>query len=218
MKERKLSNTDMNKVIMEKIPIKSRVDSVYLPIFAINIAEDAYKTLHDDLIIIGNKETREFDRQISNTFRRYHASNMKAMGGELYCCVMRNSESLFKTIRQTLSTMRIQCYREMQKQDLEICKDRLKTETIAECAMIDCIMEYVRTTDRFYAEQFQKLIGDRYRYEIKKDVDIELISHCLKDIAMITGDVYLDRIESKDIDTSKRIFATQMNSLNIIEK
>ena len=35
---------------------------------------------------------------------------------------------------------------------------------------------------------------------------------------MITGDVYLDRIESKDIDTSKRIFATQMNSLNIIEK
>jgi hypothetical protein len=92
MKERKLSNTDMNKVIMEKIPIKSRIDSVYLPIFAINIAEYAYKTLHDDLIIIGNKETREFDRQISNTFRRYHASNMKEMGGELYCCVMRNSE------------------------------------------------------------------------------------------------------------------------------
>ena len=64
----------------------------------------------------------------------------------------------------------------------------------------------------------QSRYGGRYRYEIKKDVDIELISHCLKDIAMITGDVYLDRVESKDIDTSKRIFATQMNSLNIIEK
>ena len=218
MKERKLSNTDINKVIMEKIPIKSRIDSVYLPIFAIFIAEDAYKTLHDDLIIIGNKETREFDRQISNTFRRYQASNMKAMGGELYCCVMRNSEKLFQSIRQTLSTMRRQFYREMQRQDMAICSDRLKTETVAECAMIDCIMGYVMTTDSFYAAQFQKLIGDKYRYEVKKDVDIDLISHCLKDIAMVIGDVFIDRIGSKDIDTSKRIFATQMNSLNIIEK
>lgn len=196
---RKLSVEEMNKIVLEKIPLEERLRSVYFPI----IAMDCVCYLVDDLLPI-LKEQRKYDtRKNSRGLRAcsegYRKDNYNVMGSDLYKNLIDTTRECYNSLDMSMYIYRLQYRQALLNRKMHL--DTLEEENIMTYSyIIRDIARYVIELDREFSKRISDLLGKDIHYTTEDN------GHCKNLIA--EANKLLDLLDvPKDLSTPNTILA-----------
>lgn len=190
---KKLSIEEMNKIVLEKIPLDERLRSVYVPI----IAMDCACYLVDDLLLIlkaqRKYDTRKNSRGIRACSEGYRKDNYKVMHSDLYNDLAKTTKEFYDTLSTDFFLYKLQYGQALLNRKMHL--DTLEEENIMTFAYVirdiaRCVLDY----DRQFSKRISDLLGKDIHYTTEDN------EHCLNLVKEMNK--LLDLLEvPKDLST-----------------
>lgn len=160
---RKLSVEEMNKIILEKIPLEERLRSVYVPV----IAMDCACYLVDDLLLIlktqRKYDTRKNSRGIRACSEGYRRDNYTVMRSDLYEDLSKTTKEFYNSLSVDFYIYRLQYGQALLNRFLHL--DTLEEKNIMTFAyIIRDISRYVIELDQQFSNRISELLGKDIHY------------------------------------------------------
>lgn len=208
---KKLSVEEMNKIVLEKIPLDERLRSVYLPI----IAMDCACYLAEDLLValkeLSMSETKKTSRVIRSCIEGYRSDNRKAMQTTLYKDLSATTKEFYTSIAANMTIYWLQYKQAMLNMNLDISKAAQKT--VALTYVTREIIRFVLDMDRMFSKRISELLGAGIKYTTEDNqyclTLVEALGQVLKAVKVP------DDLRTQHTDNAFRIFKNQINAVKI---
>ena len=105
---RKLSVEEMNKIILEKIPLEERLRAVYLPIIVMDCACYLSENLLLILRTLRLDDTKKTSRVIRSCVEGYRNDNYRIMRSDLYRDLSSSTKEFYNSLSRDITIYQIQ--------------------------------------------------------------------------------------------------------------
>lgn len=176
---RKLSVEEMNKIVLEKIPLEERLRAVYLPI----IAMDCACYLSEDLLIILRTlrldNTKKTSRVIRSCVEGYRNDNYYVMHSDLYQDLSNSTKEFYNSLSRDMQIYQLQYRQAMLDRKLNL---GLEVEQLVSVAyIVREIVQFVLELDRQFSKRMSDLLGKNINYTTEDN------HYCLEMIKALNG-------------------------------
>ena len=160
---KRLSVEEMNKIVLERIPLEERLRSVYLPI----IAMDCACYLVDDLLVTLKSQRKHDTRKNSRGLRAcsegYRGDNYSVMRSELYQNLSETTKGFYNSLATDMFIYQLQYGQALLNRRMHL--DTLEEERIMTLSyIIRDIAQYVIALDREFSRRISDLLGKNIHY------------------------------------------------------
>lgn len=208
---RRLSAEEMNKIILEKVPLKERLRAVYLPI----IAMDCACYLAEDLLTLMATLRLDITKKISRTIRScvegYRNDNWRVMRSDLYKSLSNATKEFYTSLSRDMIIYQIQYQQAMLDRKLP-----LKTQIAKMVAMSYIIRELVRfvvTLDRDFSKRVSDLLGKDVNYATEDNRYCLEIDKALNELLSIFGVPH--DLSTYQTDMAFKVFKNKLYAIEV---
>ena len=208
---RKLSVEEMNKIILEKIPLEERLRAVYIPI----IVMDCACYLSEDLLTILRSlrldDTKKTSRTIRSCVEGYRNDNYRVMRSDLYQDLSNSTKEFYNSLSRDIIIYQIQYQQAMPDKGLRFGIEVEKL--IAVAYIVRELVRFVLELDRNFSKRMSDLLGKEINYTTEDNhycLEIIKALNGLFDILKVPG--YL---RTNQTDMAFRVFKNKVNSIKI---
>lgn len=208
---KKLSVEEMNKIILEKIPLEERLRAVYLPIITMDCACYLSEDLLTILRILRLNDTKKTSRVIRECVEGYRRDNYQVMRSDLYQDLSNSTKEFYNSLSRDILIYQLQ-YR----QALLNCKLNLDLEVeklVAVAYIVRELVRFVLELDRKFSKRMSDLLGKGINYTTEDNY------YCLELIKALNGLFSTlkvpDYLRTDQTDMAFRVFKNKLNSVKI---
>lgn len=208
---RKLSVEEMNKIILEKIPLEERLRAVYLPI----IAMDCACYLSEDLLTILRTmqldDTKKTSRIIRSCVEGYRSDNYYVMHSDLYKDLSNLTKEFYNSLSRDMRIYQLQYRQAMLDRKLNL---GLEVEQLVSVAyIVRELVQFVLELDRQFSKRMSDLLGKEINYTTEDN------HYCLEMVKALNGLFSVLKVPSDlktdQTDMAFRVFKNKLNSVEI---
>lgn len=208
---KKLSVEEMNKIILEKIPLDERLRSVYLPIIAMDCACYLAEDLLGMLKVLRLEPTKKLSRVIRSCVEGYRGDNRKAMNTSLYKDLSSFTKEFYSSMTLNMTLYCIQYQQLLLKMNLDFSREIQKTIAIAYVTRE--IVQFVIDMDRTFSKRISDTLGKGITYTTEDNhYCLELIK-AINEFFQILG--IPNNLRTEQTDTAFRVFKNKVKSIKI---
>ena len=208
---RKLSVEEMNKVILEKIPLEERLRAVYLPIIAMDCACYLSEDLLTILRTLRLDATKKTSRVIRSCVEGYRNDNYRVMHSDLYQDLSNSTKEFYNSLSRDMMIYQLQYRQAMLDRKLSL---GLEVEQLVSVAyIVREIVLFVLELDRQFSKKMSDLLGKNINYTTEDNhycLDMVKALNGLFSVLKVPGD-----LRTNQTDMALRVFKNRLNSVKI---
>lgn len=208
---RKLSVEEMNKIILEKIPLEERLRAVYIPIIVMDCACYLSEDLLTILRTLRLDDTKKTSRTIRSCVEGYRNDNYRVMRSDLYQDLSNSTKEFYNSLSRDIIIYQIQYQQAMLDKGLRFGIEVEKL--IAITYIVRELVRFVLELDRNFSKRISDLLGKEINYTTEDNhYCLEMIKalNGLFDILKVPGD-----LRTNQTDMAFRVFKNKVNSIKI---
>lgn len=212
---RKMSTEEMNKLVLERVPLEERLRAVYLPI----IAMDCACYLADDLLVVMGKAQLDSTKKISRTLRSsvegYRSDNQRVMRSDLYKNLTNSTRGFYNSLSQDMLVHQIQYQQALLDRKLYFTEG--VTKIVALSYIVRKIVRFVLELDRDFSKRISDLLGKEVTYTTEDNHHCVAMENALSQMLKVLDfeNVGLDSLETYQTDMSFKVFKNKLNNVKI---
>lgn len=208
---KRLSVEEMNKIILEKIPLEERLRAVYLPI----IVMDCCCYLSEDLLLILRTlrldNTKKASRVIRNCVDGYRSDNYRVMHYDLYKDLMASTKEFYNSLSRDMIIYQLQYRQALLNIGLHLNMEVEKLIVVA--YIVRELVRFVLELDRKFSKRMSDLLGKDINYTTEDN------HYCLEMIKAINGIFSVLKVpgnlRTDQTDMAFKVFKNRLNSVKI---
>ena len=208
---RKLSVEEMNKIILEKIPLEERLRAVYIPIIVMDCACYLSEDLLTILRTLRLDDTKKTSRTIRSCVEGYRNDNYRVMRSDLYQDLSNSTKEFYNSLSRDIIIYQIQYQQAMLDKGLRFGIEVGKL--IAVAYIVRELVRFVLELDRNFSKRMSDLLGKEINYTTEDNhYCLEMVKalNGLFDILKVPGD-----LRTNQTDMAFRVFKNKVNSIKI---
>ena len=208
---RKLSVEEMNKIILEKIPLEERLRAVYIPIIVMDCACYLSEDLLTILRTLRLDDTKKASRTIRSCVEGYRNDNYRVMRSDLYQDLSNSTKEFYNSLSRDIIIYQIQYQQAMLDKGLRFGIEVEKL--IAVAYIVRELVRFVLELDRNFSKRMSDLLGKEINYTTEDNhYCLEMVKalNGLFDILKVPGD-----LRTNQTDMAFRVFKNKVNSIKI---
>lgn len=176
---RKLSVEEMNKIILEKIPLEERLRAVYIPIIVMDCACYLSEDLLTILRTLRLDDTKKTSRIIRSCVEGYRNDNYRVMRSDLYQDLSNSTKEFYNSLSRDIIIYQIQYQQAMLDKGLRFGIEVEKLIAIA--YIVRELVRFVLELDRNFSKRMSDLLGKEINYTTEDN------HYCLEMIKALNG-------------------------------
>ena len=208
---RKLSVEEMNKIILEKIPLEERLRAVYIPIIVMDCACYLSEDLLTILRTLRLDDTKKTSRTIRSCVEGYRDDNYRVMRSDLYQDLSNSTKEFYNSLSRDIIIYQIQYQQAMLDKGLRFGIEVEKLIAIA--YIVRELVRFVLELDRNFSKRMSDLLGKEINYTTEDN------HYCLEMIKALNGLFDILKVPSylrtNQTDMAFRVFKNKVNSIKI---
>lgn len=208
---RKLSVEEMNRIILEKIPLEERLRAVYIPIIVMDCACYLSEDLLTILRTLRLDDTKKTSRTIRSCVEGYRNDNYRVMRSDLYQDLSNSTKEFYNSLSRDIIIYQIQYQQAMLDKGLRFGIEVEKL--IAVAYIVRELVRFVLELDRNFSKRMSDLLGKEINYTTEDNhYCLEMIKalNGLFDILKVPG-----HLRTNQTDMAFRVFKNKVNSIKI---
>lgn len=212
---RKMSPEEMNKLILERVPLEERLRAVYLPI----IAMDCACYLADDLLSVMGKvqldSTKKISRVLRSSVEGYRADNQRVMRSDLYKNLTNSTREFYNSLSQDMLVHQIQYQQALLDRKLYFTEG--VTKMVALSYIVRKIVHFVLELDRNFSKRVSDLLGEGITYTTEDNHHCIEMEKALNQMLKVLdfGKFGLDSLETHQTDMSFKVFKNKLYKVKV---
>lgn len=212
MNRQELSVEMMNKILLEKVPLKMRMEAVYVPL----VVMDCACYLADDLLILLAQArydgTKKSSRAIREYVQNYRSDNRTVMHSDLYKNLSEFTKGFYNSVCKDITIWGLQYQQELLNRKIYL--DTMRSKLVALCCVIQRLASYMLALDRHYSDEIQKLLGHGIIYTIQDNPNAMGIVRETDNLMSALGIVptAFDKV-SANINTAFKVFENKLKQI-----
>lgn len=208
---KRLSVEEMNKILLEKIPLEERLRAVYLPIIAMDcacyLAEDLLAALRE----LRLENTKKVSRAIRGCIEGYRKDNLHAMRSDLYRSLSESTKDCYQWLSRDMTIYQLQYQQALLDRNLRFGLEAEKL--VATAYVIRELVGLVLELDRSFSEGISDLLGKEINYVTEDN------RYCL-DMRKALNELFKvlnvpDDLRTVQTDMALKVFRNRLNSISI---
>lgn len=208
---KRLSVEQMNKLLLEKIPLCERLKAVYLPIIAMDCVCYLAEDLLDMLKRFRLDSTKKSSRVIRACVDGYRKDNCQVMHSDLYRNLTNSTKEFYDSLSRDMLIFQVQYRQAMLDRNMEF--DSEAGTLVAVSYIMREIAGLVIELDREFSKRVSDLLGEGITYTTEDN------KYCLEIIRAINELFGVIRVPS-DLQTvqtemAMRVFRNKLNSVQL---
>lgn len=208
---RQLSVEEMNKIILEKIPLEERLRAVYLPIIVMDCACYLSEDLLTVLRTLRLDDTKKTSRVIRNCVEGYRTDNYRVMRSDLYQELSNSTKEFYNLLSQDMLIYQLQYRQAMLNRKLTFGVEVEKLVAVAYIARE--LVHFVLELDRKFSKRMSDLLGKDVTYTTEDN------HYCLEMIKALNGLFVVLKVpgdlRTEQTDMAFRVFKNRLNSVRV---
>lgn len=208
---RKLSVEEMNKIILEKIPLEERLRAVYLPIIVMDCACYLSEDLLTILRTLRLDDTKKTSRTIRSCVEGYRKDNHRIMCSDLYQDLSNSTKELYNSLSRDIIIWQVQYQQAMLDGGLRVGIEVGKL--IAVAYIVRELVRFVLELDRNFSKRVSDLLGKEISYTTEDN------HYCLEMIKALDGLFGILKVpgylRTNQTDMAFRVFKNKVNSIKL---
>lgn len=208
---RKLSVEEMNKIVLEKIPLEERLRAVYIPIITMDCAcylsEDVLKILRT----LRLDNTKKVSRIIRTCVEGYRKDNYQVMRSDLYKDLSNLTREFYNSLTLDFTIYRIQYQQALLDRN---CHLRIGCEELIALAyIVRELVCFVLELDREFSKRMSDLLGKNIHYTTEDNhycLEMVKILNELFSILQVPND-----LRTEYTDRAFKVFKNRLHSVRI---
>lgn len=208
---KKLSVEEMNKIILEKIPLEERLRAVYLPIIVMDCACYLSEDLLTILRTLRLDDTKKTSRVIRSCVEGYRTDNYRVMRSDLYQELSNSTKEFYNSLLQDMLIYQIQYRQAMLNRKLNFGVEVEKLVAVA--YIVRELVRFVLELDRKFSKRMSDLLGKDINYTTEDN------HYCLEMIKALNGLFVVLKVpgdlRTEQTDMAFRVFKNRLNSVRI---
>lgn len=208
---KKLSVEEMNKIILEKIPLEERLRAVYLPIIVMDCACYLSEDLLTILRTLRLDDTKKTSRVIRSCVEGYRTDNYRVMRSDLYQELSNSTKEFYNSLSQDMLIYQIQYRQAMLNRKLTFGVEVEKLVAVA--YIVRELVHFVLELDRKFSKRMSDLLGKDITYTTEDN------HYCLEMIKALNGLFVVLKVPSdlrtEQTDMAFRVFKNRLNSVRV---
>ena len=209
---RQLTSEEMNKLILERVPLEERLKAVYLPI----IAMDCACYLSEDLLTVMSEtkleSTKKMSRLIRNYVQTYREENKRIMQSKLYENLTNSTKDFYKSLSQNMLIHKIQYRQAILSRGLDFSEG--VTQMIATAYVVRKLVRFVLELDREFSNRISALLGNNIKYTTQDN------QHCIGLDKVLSEMLDILDVSQFDLETSQtemafKVFKNKLHTVKI---
>ena len=208
---RKLSVEEMNKIILEKIPLEERLRAVYIPIIVMDCACYLSEDLLTILRTLRLDDTKKTSRTIRSCVEGYRNDNYRVMRSDLYQDLSNSTKEFYNSLSRDIIIYQIQYQQAMLDKGLRFGIEVEKL--IAVAYIVRELVRFVLELDRNFSKRMSDLLGKEINYTTEDN------HYCLEMIKALNGLFDILKVpgylRTNQTDMAFRVFKNKVNSIKI---
>lgn len=208
---RKLSAEEMNKVILEKIPLEERLRAVYLPIITMDCACYLSEELLNILRTLRLNDTKKTSRVIRECIEGYRRDNYWVMHSDLYQDLSNSTKAFYNSLSQDMMVYQLQYRQAMLDRKLSLSSE--VEHLVARAYVVRELVHFVMELDREFSKRISDLLGKGINYTTEDN------HYCLEMIRALNGLFSIFKVPfnltSNQTAMAFRVFKNRLNSIKI---
>lgn len=208
---RKLSVEEMNRIILEKIPLEERLRAVYIPIIVMDCACYLSEDLLTILRTLRLDDTKKTSRTIRSCVEGYRNDNYRIMRSDLYQDLSNSTKEFYNSLSRDIIIYQIQYQQAMLDKGLRFGIEVEKLIAIA--YIVRELVRFVLELDRNFSKRMSDLLGKEINYTTEDN------HYCLEMIRALNGFFDILKVpgylRTNQTDMAFRVFKNKVNSIKI---
>lgn len=209
---RKMTSEEMNKLILERVPLEERLQAVYLPIVTMDcacyLAEDLLSTMREARL----PATKPMSRSLRNCIEEYRADNRNIMHSTLYTNLTKSTKEFYDSLSQNMLIHQVQYQQAMLARKLEFSVEASKM--VALTHIVRKLVRFVLELDRNFSHRISELLGSNIHYRTEDN------KHCLEMEKILSSILVALNVEMFDLETTQtdlafKVFKNKLSSMKI---
>lgn len=208
---RKLSVEEMNKIILEKIPLEERLRAVYIPIIAMDCACYLSEDLLTILRTLRLDNTKKTSRVIRECIEGYRKDNYYVMHSDLYRDLSNSTKQFYNSLSGDMTIYQLQYRQAMLDRKLSLSSEVEQLVSVA--YIVRELVQFVLELDRQFSKRMSDLLGKNINYTTEDNhycLDMVKALNGLFSVLKVPGDLRTDQT-----DNAFRVFKNRLNSVEI---
>lgn len=208
---RELSSNEMNRIILEKVPLDERLKAVYIPLIVTDCACYVGEDLLSSMRILKLSSTKKFSRTIRECIDGYRKENYYIMHSDLYRYLEKFTKSFYAEEIHDILILQLQYQQQML--NIRINTSAEKSRLLALAYIIKRLLVYVMIIDRQFSDRVSKLLGDEVIYTTEDN------HYCKTMLESINGVLSVfsapTELNSDKIDMAFKVFENKLNQIKV---
>lgn len=208
---KKLSVEEMNKIILEKVPLEERLRAVYLPIIAMDCACYLSEDLLTILRTLRLDDTKKTSRVIRSCVEGYRSDNCYIMRSDLYKDLSNSTKEFYNSLSRDIFIYQLQYRQAMLNLNLNLSLE--VEELVAVAYIVRELVRFVIELDRKFSKRMSDLLGKGINYTTEDN------HYCLEMIKALNGLFVILKVpgdlRTEQTDMAFRVFKNKLNSVKI---
>ena len=209
---KQLTFEEMNRIILERVPLEERLKAVYLPI----IAMDCACYLSDDLLaVMGAAKldcTKKLSRIIRDYVQMYRDDNKRVMHSNLYENLTQSTRAFYNSLSQNMLIHKVQYRQAMLDRGLSF--DENVTQMVALAYIIRKLVRFVVELDREFSSKISCLLGSGINYTTEDNrccIELEkALTQMLDALSVSQFD-----LENSNTEMAFKVFQNKLHTVKI---
>ena len=208
---KKLSVEEMNKIILEKIPLEERLRAVYIPIIAMDCACYLSEDLLTILRTLRLDNTKKTSRVIRECIEGYRKDNYYVMHSDLYQDLSNSTKEFYNSLSWDMTIYQLQYRQAMLDRKLSLSSEVEQLVSVA--YIVRELVQFVLELDRQFSKRMSDLLGKNINYTTEDNhycLDMVKALNGLFSVLKVPGDLRTDQT-----DNAFRVFKNKLNSVEV---
>ena len=208
---RKLSVEEMNRIVLERIPLEERLRAVYLPIIVMDCACYLAEDLLEIMRTLRLEGTKRTSREIRSCVEGYRSDNYRVMRSDLYRDLEKFTKEFYESLSRDTIIYQIQYQQALLDKGLWLSIDMEKL--VALSFIVREFLLFVLELDRNFSKRISDLLGKDIKYTTEDN------RYCIRMIEAINGMLSLlgipANLRTRQTDLAFKVFKNRLNSVKI---
>ena len=208
---KRLSESEMYRIIAERVPMEERVRFTYIPQILIDVC---FQLLGDALSALSHariERTKAISRELRDAIAQHERDSIKVMKSDLYHKVHRGASEFLSSIGKDLMIHQFQYDELLLKNRIPLTKEEAHVARLTYTARD--IAGYVIDFDREVARKIDAYLGDGVTYSPEDCIYCTKVVETLNNLLKVLGAPL--KMESKNITLSYNIFKNKVNGITL---
>jgi hypothetical protein len=210
---KRLTESEMYRIIAERVPMEERVRFTYIPQILIDVCFQLLGSALDALSYARIEKTKAISRELREAIAQHERDSINVMKADLYRKVHRDATEFLSSIEKDIMIHQFQYDELLLKNRIPLTKEEAHVARITYTARD--IAGYVITFDREVARKIDSYLGEGVKYSPEDCIYCTKVVEALDKLLKVLGAPL--KMESKNITLSYNIFKNKVNGITLFD-